>query len=60
MIRLPVAERGFALALIASTAIHAALLPLFLSFVSGSVPGHVPPVGEICIQAFLVPGTPAA
>ena len=55
MIRLPVAERGFALALIASAAIHAALLPLLLSF--ASVPMHIRPVEEICITAFLVPGT---
>ncbi len=60
MIRLPVAERGFALALIASAAIHVALLPLLLSFASGSAPGHVQPIGEICINAFLVPGTLAA
>jgi len=61
MIRLPVAERGFALALIASAAIHVALLPLLLSFASGSAPRHVRPIGEICINAFLVPETlPAA
>jgi TonB family protein len=57
MIRLPVAERKFTLALIASAAIHAALLSLLLSFASGSAPGHVQPVGEICINAFLVPET---
>jgi TonB family protein len=57
MIRLPVAEREFTLALIVSTAIHAALLPLLLSFASGSALRHVQPIGEICINAFLVPGT---
>ena len=60
MIRLPFAERRFALALIVSAAIHAALLPVFLSFASGSVPKHVQPIREICINAFLVPGTLAA
>ncbi|MCX5839073.1 MAG: energy transducer TonB [Deltaproteobacteria bacterium] len=60
MIRLPVVERGFTLALIASAAIHAGLLPLLLSFASGSAPGHLQPIGEICISAFLVPRTPAA
>jgi TonB family protein len=57
MVRLQGAERGFALALIVSAAIHAALLPLFLSFTSGSAPRHAQPFREICIEAFLVPGT---
>ncbi|MBU4582253.1 MAG: hypothetical protein KKH02_07585, partial [Proteobacteria bacterium] len=60
MIRLPVAERRFALALIVSAAIHAALLPMLLSFASGSAPRHVQPIREICIKAFLVPGHLAA
>ena len=60
MIRLPFAERGFALALIVSAAIHAVLLPMLLSFASGSAPRHVQPIREICIKAFLVPGTLAA
>jgi protein TonB len=60
MIRLPVAERRFALALIVSAAMHTALLPVLLSFASGSAPRHVQPIREICINAFLVPGTLAA
>jgi protein TonB len=60
MIRLPFAERRFALALIVSAAIHAALLPVFLSFASRAAPRHVQPIREICIKAFLVPGTLAA
>src|SRR3989339_394939 len=60
MIRLPFAERGFALALIVSAAIHAALLPVLLSLASGSAPMHDQPIREICIKAFLVPGTPSA
>ncbi len=60
MIRLPVAERRFALALIVSAAMHAVLLPVLLSFASGSAPRHVQPIREICIKAFLVPGTLAA
>jgi len=60
MIRLPVAEKSFALALIVSAAMHAALLPVILSFASGSAPRHVQPIREICIKAFLVPGTLAA
>jgi len=60
MIRLPVAEKGFALALIVSVAMHAALLPVLLSFASASVPRRVQPIREICIKAFLVPGTLAA
>lgn len=60
MIRLPVAERRFALALIVSAAMHATLLPVLLSFASGSAPRHVQPIREICINAFLVPGTLAA
>lgn len=60
MIRLPFAERRFAPALIVSAAIHAALLPVLLSFASGSVPRRVQPIREICIQAFLVPGTLSA
>ena len=60
MIRLSVAEKGFALALIVSAAIHAALLPLLLSFATGSASRHVQPVTEICINAFLVPGTLSA
>src|SRR4030042_7143304 len=60
MIRLPVAERRFALALIVSAAIHAALLPMLLSLASGSAPRHVQPIRESCIKAFLVPGPLAA
>jgi len=60
MIRLPVVERRFALALIVSAAMHATLLPVLLSFASGSAPRHVQPIREICIKAFLVPGTLAA
>ena len=60
MIRLPFSERGFALALIISAAIHAALLPVLLSFPSGSTPRQVQPLRENCIKAFLVPGTLAA
>ena len=60
MIRLPFAERRFALALIVSAAIHAALLPVFLSFASRAAPRHVQPIREIYIKAFLVPGTLAA
>ncbi len=60
MIRRLVPERGFALALIGSAAIHAALLPVLLSFASGSAPRHIQPIGECCIEAFLVPGTLAA
>jgi TonB family protein len=60
MIRLPVSERGFVLALIVSAAIHAALLPVLLSFASGSAPRQVQPIRESCINAFLVPGTLAA
>ena len=60
MIHLQVVERKFSLALIASTAIHAALLLLVLSFTSGSVTRYIQPVGEICIKAFLVSGVPAA
>jgi TonB family protein len=57
MIRLLVAERRFALALIVSAAMHAALLPVLLSFASGSAPRHVQPIREICIKAYLVSGT---
>jgi len=57
MIRLPVAEREFALALIASAAVHAALLPLLLSPLSGSATVHIQPIEGICITAFLVPET---
>jgi protein TonB len=60
MIRMPFAERRFALALIVSAAIHAALLPMLLSFPSGSAPRFTQPMVESCIQAFLVPGTLAA
>jgi len=60
MIRLPVSERGFALALIGSAAIHASLLPMLLSSTSGSAPRHRQLIGENCIEAFLVPGTLAA
>jgi TonB family protein len=56
MIRLLFAERRFTLALIASAAIHAALLPMLLSFASGSAPGKGQPIREFCIHAFLVPG----
>lgn len=56
MIRLPFAERGFTLALIVSAAIHAALLPMLLSFTSGSATRHIQPISENCIEAFLVPG----
>ena len=57
MIRLPAGEKGFALALIVSTALHVALLTILLSFASGYVPRVVHPFGESCIMAFLVPGT---
>jgi len=57
MIRLPVAERRFSLALIVSATIHAAMLPMLLSFWSGSAPRHVQPIRESCIKAFLVLGT---
>jgi len=60
MIRLPDAEKRFALALIVSAAMHAALLPVLLSFASGSAPRHVQPIREICIKAYLVSGTLAA
>ena len=60
MIRLPVAERRFSLALIVSATIHAAMLPMLLSFWSGSAPRHVQPIREIFIEAFLVPGHIAA
>ncbi|MHB9097827.1 MAG: energy transducer TonB [Syntrophales bacterium] len=60
MIRLPFAERRFALALIVSAAIHAALLPMLLSFTSGSAPRQVQPIRENCIEAFLVQETLAA
>lgn len=60
MIRRLAVERKFPLALIASTAIHAATLLLVLSFTSGSVTRYIQPVGEICIKAFLVSGVPAA
>lgn len=60
MIRLPVAERRFAIALIVSAAIHAALLPIILSFSSGSAPRYVQPIRESCIKAFLVQGTLSA
>jgi protein TonB len=60
MIRLSIAEKKFALALIVSAAIHAALLPMLLSFASRSAPRHVQPIREICIKAFLVPGTLSA
>lgn len=58
MIRLPVAERRFAFALMASAAIHAAALSMILLFASASAPTDLPPVGENFIRAFLVPGTP--
>ena len=60
MIRLSIAERRFAPALIVSAAIHAVLLSVLLSFASGSAPRHIQPVREICIKAFLVPGAIAA
>ncbi len=60
MIHLPFAERRFALALIVSAATHAALLPMLLSFTSGSATRHVQPIRENCIEAFLVPGHLAA
>jgi TonB family protein len=60
MIRLLFSERGLTFALIVSAAIHAALLPMLLSFTSGSATRHVQPIRENCINAFLVPGTPAA
>jgi TonB family protein len=56
MIRLLFSEMGFTLALIVSAAIHAALLPMLLSFAYGSAPGHAQPIRESCINAFLVPG----
>jgi TonB family protein len=60
MIRLPVAERGFAFALIVSAAIHAALLPMLLSFTTGFATRRIQPMTEIYIEAFLVPGYVAA
>lgn len=55
-VRLPAGERGFTLALAVSAALHAALLILILSFVSGYGPRAVPPLGERLIMTFLVPG----
>ncbi|MCX5824275.1 MAG: hypothetical protein NTY86_12425, partial [Deltaproteobacteria bacterium] len=55
MIRPPVAERRFTLALIVSAALHVALLTMLLSFASGSAPRHVQPIRESCIKTFLVP-----
>ena len=60
MIRLPAGERRFALALIASAAIHAAFLPVLFSFATGSAPRHVQPIRENFIHAFLVSGNHAA
>ena len=57
MIRLPVSEKGFALALIGSAAIHGTLLSMLLSSTSGSATRFTQPMVESCIQAFLVPGT---
>lgn len=60
MIGPPAGERGFALALIVSIALHVALLTALLSFASGSVPGRLPSLGEAPITAFLVSGSQAA
>jgi len=57
MIRLPVSEKGFALALIGSAAIHSTLLSMLLSSTSGSATRFTHPMAESCIEAFLVPGT---
>ena len=60
MIHMLFSERRFALALIVSAALHAALLPMLLSFTSGSAPRRVQPIRESSINAFLVPGPLAA
>ncbi len=57
---MPFWERGFALALIVSAALHGVLWAMLMSFASGSVPRHVQPVGVSCIQAFLVEETVTA
>ena len=56
MSRLTLSERGFAPALMVSAAIHAAFLPVLISFASGSGPMLVQPAGETIIEAFLVSG----
>ena len=54
MSRLTLSERGFVPALMVSAAIHAAFLPVLISFASGSGPMLVQPAGETVIEAFLV------
>jgi len=49
-------ERGFAPALLVSAAIHAAFLPVLISFASGSGPMLVRPARGTIIEAFLVSG----
>ena len=56
MSRLTLSERGFAPALMVSAAIHAAFLPVLISFASGSGPMLIQPAGETIIEAFLVSG----
>ena len=56
MSRLNLSERGFAPALMVSAAIHAAFLPVLISFASGSGPMLVRPARGTIIEAFLVSG----
>jgi protein TonB len=60
MTRLPAGEKGFALALIVSAALHTVLLTTLLSFASGFVQGDAHPLRESFFMAFLVSGNHAA
>ncbi len=60
MTRLRAGEKGLALALIVSAALHIALLTMLLSFASGFVQRDVHPLRESFFMAFLVSGNHAA
>jgi len=59
MTRLRAGEKGLALALIVSAALHIALLTMLLSFASGFVQRDVHPLRESFFMAFLVSGNHA-
>jgi TonB family protein len=54
------AKRKFAFALMASVALHVALLCLFRPFPTGNEQGRNRSMTAVCIKAFLVPGIEAA
>lgn len=60
MTPLPTGEKGFALALIVSAALHVALLTTLLSFASGFVQKDAHPLRESFFMAFLVSGNHSA